>query len=728
MAFAQIRYFHLNKWKYSIISFIFGCLFLLAARIFLSPSSFFYSLCAVLFFFILLADLIRIILDQVRSSSSELQDSIHRFERLFEFSPHPHLILNEIGIADCNFAAVNSLWCIDKNDLLSRHPALFSPEFQPDGRRSEEKFKEMDALAWKKGHHEFEWVYRKMDGTLFLVQTTVIPIRFKNKKSLLILLRDLTAVKVAEEERNYLVFELRQLLESIYRSAIVVITDREGKILQVNQAFCEASGYESHELIGENYRIVNSGKHHQEFFRDLWDAISSGKTWTGDIHNKKKNGDSFWIHTVISSLSSEVGEIDRYLSIGFDVTSRVRMEVDLQRAIEIAENANQAKLRFLANMNHEMRTPLNGILGITDLLLSSTLDFSSMDQLKIIRNCSTSLLNLVNDVLDFSNLEINTTKREFQPFSIQSVVQELVELLKFRAFENGLELTYSHDNSIPNSVIGDPTGLRQILMNLILNSIKFTENGKIELSSQAIPLDDNKWNIHFEVKDTGIGISDEVKNKLFIPFSQVDSSTTRSYGGSGLGLAICKRLCERMSGTIWVDSTPGIGSTFSFTFQVKENLFSFVQVSVDPLAVFDSEMGKKNPIRILVAEDNSINQLVLLGILKKLGYSAEVASNGKEVLSYLERQSFDLILMDCHMPVMDGFEATKQVLSQYRNLDRPRIVAVTASTLQEDIERCYNVGMDSIIGKPITIPMVVNVLNECYQKKSELFQILQRCR
>jgi len=276
-------------------------------------------------------------------------------------------------------------------------------------------------------------------------------------------------------------------------------------------------------------------------------------------------------------------------------------QFELRISIARVENATKTKTRFLANMSHEIRTPMNGIIGMTNLLLGSIDDPVDAERLRIIQNCGNSLLNLIDDVLDFSKLEVDKVELEFQPFLLHSVVDEVVELLNIRASEKGLTLSYRSMETGPLCVSGDATRFRQVLMNLVTNALKFTEVGSIEILSQAEKLDDGRWKIQFSVKDSGIGIPEQIKGKLFVPFSQVDASTTRRFGGSGLGLAICKGLCEKMSGSVWVESVEGRGSTFSFSFLAHEATSCEADRSSDHPLEIDPEMGTKHPLRILVA-------------------------------------------------------------------------------------------------------------------------------
>lgn len=506
---------------------------------------------------------------------------------------------------------------------------------------------------------------------------------------------------------------LESLEKAIDASAIVAVTDLTGKITHANSKFVEITGYSIDELLGKDHRILNSGYHSKEFFADLWKTISKGDVWRAEVKNKKKDGSFYWVDSTAVPMPNQKGKLSQYIAIRYDITERKLLEESLLRAKEEAENASQAKARFLANMSHEIRTPMNGIIGMSNLLLGSVTDPVAIERLKIIQNCSNSLLDLINDVLDFSKLEVDKVELEMQPFSLHATINEVLELLNTRASEKGVTLSYVQNPEVPAWIVGDVTRFRQVLSNLVSNSVKFTEAGSIVISSQATLLEANKWQLQFAIKDTGIGIPENIKNRLFRSFSQVDASTTRRFGGTGLGLAICKGLCEKMNGSIWVESVVGKGSTFFFTISAESaQPIETIQKS-NPFSAFDPEMGQKNPLRILIAEDNRTNQLVALGLLGKLGYKADIAANGKEVLKCLEHQRYDLILMDCHMPEMDGFEATKKVFDLYTGPKRPKIIALTASTMKSDIDRCLAIGMDGFLGKPITISSLVKALSEC---------------
>lgn len=383
---------------------------------------------------------------------------------------------------------------------------------------------------------------------------------------------------------------------------------------------------------------------------------------------------------------------------------------------QVIEASLKAKSEFLANMGHELRTPMNGVLGITDILLHSTIDPEQSHYLKIIKNCGETMLNQVNDILDFSKIESHNIELEKIPFPIHQLVNEVLQLLQIEAIDKGISLTYQPGPDVPLWIIGDANRFRQIIINLVGNALKFTQAGSIEISSNSKILENKQRKIRFSIKDTGIGIPKNSIRKLFKSFSQVDASTTRKYGGTGLGLAICKGLCSQMGGSIWVKSTLGVGSTFYFTFIDQASIVTVSNSGVLPLRPGPNPSDQHPPLLILIAEDNHTNQIVTLGLLKKLGHQADIANNGLEVLEKLEQKSYDIIFMDCQMPEMDGFETTSKIINNYPNEKIPWIIALTASAYPEDREKCLESGMNDFITKPISPEALLQALKQVKPK------------
>lgn len=662
---------------------------------------------------------------------------------------------------------------------------------------------------------------------------------------------DATERRRAENDLRLTHQQLLDIVEFLPDATFVI--DREKKVIAWNRAIEEMTGVKKQDIIGKGdyaYSLPFYGSPrpilidllslHDDKIEAQYSYLErKGDTLFGETNaTNLPAGKDVVLWAKSSPLLDNEGNIVGAIESIRDITERKQKEEELRAAKDGAEEAARVKADFLANMSHEIRTPLNAVIGMTGLLLDSGLSPEHKDCVETIRSSGDTLLAIINDILDFSKIYSGKMELERQPFDLASCIEESLDLNATRAAEKGLNLAYLMDDLAPLTVVGDLTRLRQILVNLISNAVKFTDAGEIVVSVASRPLADNYHEIRFAVKDTGIGISEEQMDRLFRSFSQIDASTSRKYGGTGLGLAISKRLVELMGGRIWVESPPGKGSNFQFTilaetiptppkpFQctdwlrlagkkvlvvdgnetnlmilgrifrswrmvpfaasgafealdmMRTEIFdvailgtgvegmdllalaseirgyqkelplilyaSFVEkkregcnqftaflskpVKPSPLyeairGIFDTkttthentpgpEPEREHRLRILLAEDNVVNQKVALKMLKKIGYRADLAANGLEVLQALERLPYDVVLMDVQMPEMDGLDATRHIRRLWPS-GGPKVFAITAYAMDGDRERCIDAGMDGYISKPVQIHELALALKRC---------------
>ncbi len=624
--------------------------------------------------------------------------------------------------------------------------------------------------------------------------------------------------------------EISGYKKALDESSIVAITDKNGIINYVNDNFCDISKYSREELIGKDHLIINSGHHPKSFMKELWQTISSGKIWQGEIKNKAKTGEFYWVDTTIVPFQNEAGEIYQYVSIrsditakkmlsqyslslieasrdplvtistdgkitdmneamvrvtgvsrenlkgtdfknyftepekaskvyqevflkGFvadspltimdgkltdvlfngsvykddrgtvigavivarDITEQKRIEAELtearifaelaaglaeeakakaETATKIAEDAVKSKQQFLSNMSHEIRTPMNAIIGFTKVLLKSDLTDKQNEYLSAIKISGDALIVLINDILDLAKVDAGKMIFEQTAFSIAHAIPVMLHLFETKLREKNLALNILLDENIPAVLLGDPIRLHQIILNLVSNAIKFTLDGSITVSARLLSQNKQQATLEFSVKDTGIGIPSTKLTSIFENFQQATSETSRVFGGTGLGLAIVKQLVEGQGGTVKVISEISEGSTFSFVLSFNKS----GEKASEEIVFVQPTIETKN-IKILVVEDIPINQLLMKTLLDDFGFQREIAANGKIAIQKMEKEHFDIVLMDLQMPEMNGFEATEYIRNVMKS-DIP-IIALTADVTTTDVNKCKAVGMNDYMSKPL---------------------------
>ncbi|HEX7487182.1 MAG TPA: response regulator [Vicinamibacterales bacterium] len=788
------------------------------------------------------------------------------FKTLFAESAEACLILIDNLIVDCNKAAL-SLLGSTLEQVVGLSPVDLSPVQQPDGLVSAMKARQVIDDALQAGGARFEWVHRRLDGSEFWVETVLTPIPLGAERALFATWRDITERKQIEmslaAERNLLQALINALPDRIYAKDVL------GRFTLNNRAHLSALGVSSQqEALGKTDADFRPPTVEARSLAGDQQVLTTGEA----IVNREETGilpDGSQAHFLATKvpLPDRHGRIVGLVGVSRDITARKDAEVELQRtnrrleettqeARRLAEEAAQAsvaKSEFLANISHEIRTPMTGVIGMSGLLLDTDLMPEQRQYAEIVRASAESLLALVNDILDFSKIEARKMELERIDFDLRSTIEGAAELLSTKAHEKGLRLAGLIASDVPGLVRGDPGRLRQVLLNLAGNAVKFTERGEVIIRAELVREDEKAVTLKFSVTDTGIGIPKQDLHRLFTPFTQVDGSTTRRFGGTGLGLVISRQLVELMGGQIDAESTEGRGSTFWFTavmdkqpadvprqafpgadvtgsrilvvddFVTNRQLvvtllagwgcrpaeasgastalrmlrdaaeagepFDAVvldiqtpdvhglalgrQIKADPLlattalimmtslgqpgdaknvhdvgfAVYltkpvrhqhlhdclalalarQAEPGasqatlitrhtiaetqcRRSKVRILVAEDNMVNQRVALAMLMKLGYQTDAVKNGREVLAALATAHYDLVLMDCQMPEVDGYEATRRI----RKLESPirdiPVIALTASAGAGDRSECFAAGMNGYIAKPVTAGALAGLL------------------
>ena len=653
---------------------------------------------------------------EYKLSQVEIQNSKLFLEKIINSAPIPMLIKD----INHNFTMLNDACCeffgLTREEMIGKSDHDFFPKGQADTCVSQDK------CVFDTGT-EFvnEEILFDSNGVEHVVIVRKVSFESQNSEKVLIAtIQDITENKQAQAE----IQNSKKFLEKIINATPIpiFIKDKNHKFTILNDAFCSFIGVNREEMIG---------KSDYDFFpKEEADVFWAKDNLVYESKEENINEEGFTDingveHKVITKKNAIITNNSEPVLIGIieDVTQQRLYEDWLKDSKDIAEQANKAKSEFLANMSHEIRTPMNGILGFVNLLADTSLNEEQKDFVHEVQKSSELLLSVINDILDISKIEAGKMVMENACFKIGSVVDDIVTLAKASSSKKSLEIKSLIHPNVPSNLFGDPCRLKQVLNNLVSNSIKFTEKGEILVT---VKLEENKKDsvlLKFEISDTGIGIPQDKLALVFEKFTQADVSTTRQYGGTGLGLSIVQRIVHLMNGEITVTSEEGKGSVFAFSAEFGKNCSGENDIdskNVQTSSILaDDEIESNAKYRLLLAEDNPVNQKLTVKILSKYGYICDVASNGAEAVEAYKSTTYDLILMDCQMPILDGYQATGEIRNIEASINSTEklqkhipIIAITANALSGDSDTCLSAGMDNYVSKPINTRDLVGIIKK----------------
>ena len=582
-------------------------------------------------------------------------------------------------------------------------------------------FREHDRKAMQAGapSRNRELVTFASDGHQEFLETVKTPM-YDQAGSLIGVLgiaRDITRLKQSEDELHTSRSALLTLLNNL--PFMAWMKDQDGRFVTVNALFVQACGADAaSQVVGRTDLDVWPEELAHRYRADDEMVMGSGTPKLVE-EQIESDGVRSWYETYKAPIVASDGQIKGTVGFARDITTRKLAEHALLEARDAAAAANQAKSEFLANMSHEIRTPMNGVIGMAQLLRYTSLTAEQEEYLASIELSADNLLCLINDILDFSRVEAGKIELEQEPFCLQKAIREVTVIQLAELYKKQLQLQEQFDPQLPDNLIGAQLRFKQIVLNLLSNAIKFTKHGAITITTRLISREEQRVWLQLTVSDTGIGMTTEQMERIFNPFEQADSSTSRRFGGTGLGLAICKQLAELMEGTIRVESVVGAGSSFHLELPFEVAASSIPDKSV--AAVLPKPVAGESSLKVLVAEDNQVSARMMSGILKRLGHRAVVVPNGREAVERCQAETYDCILMDIQMPLMNGIEATGSIRNrqQEEGGGYTPIIALTAHALRSDRERFLAQGFDGYLSKPLKAHDLMDELERVLRKRGE---------
>jgi two-component system sensor histidine kinase/response regulator len=513
--------------------------------------------------------------------------------------------------------------------------------------------------------------------------------------------------------------EHKALLASLDLHLLVSVTDRAGRIISANDAFCFLSGYERSELIGQNHRIIRSDEQSVEFWTTMWNTISAGKPWRAQVRNRAKDGSHYWVDTQIAPSIGLDGKIEKYIAIRFDITTSKAGEEALMVASKVAESSSLTKSQFLANISHELRTPMNAILGMLTLLRKTGLNPRQADYAVKSDRAARALLGLLNEILDFSKIEAGQMALDLQTFSVEQLMRDVADIVGTSVEDKSVNILFDIDPLVPTHLVGDAIRIRQILLNLGTNAIKFTTQGAVIIAIRVLHRSEAKVSLEFSLSDSGIGIAPEDQARIFGGFTQADSTTTRRFGGTGLGLVISRRFVEQMGGELVLDSVLGKGSRFAFCI----NLPVAGQASISAM-VHEDQTAEQIPCRVLLVDDSSQACAILARMGHSLGWSMDFASSKEQALRMLrqqppEKDPYQIILVEHNLSGSDGWNTCQQIRQLQREKwqadSRPAQLVLMVSAYRQEELLSRNSNAQTVVAgfavKPFTAAMLSDTVN-----------------